>query len=175
MGKYYLTEKRIYSIYQGMIQRCTNPMNKKYHRYGGRGIKVCKEWSMNLDNFIIWAKCNGYKEGLQIDRIDNDGNYEPGNCRWVTNKENCRNTSKTILLEHNGVIKPAIEIAETVGVKSEAVVRQVKHGHSVDEALSFLARRIRDKAEGRRSLKAQRIAELKKIIDENYCFFQMLD
>lgn len=77
--------------------RCYNPNNKSYKRYGGRGIKVCDEWVNNTNSFIRWAKENGYKPGLEIDRENNNGNYEPNNCRWTTKAENNRNQSTTKL------------------------------------------------------------------------------
>ena len=73
-----------------MKQRCLNPNKHNYHRYGGRGIQVCKEWLRSAP-FIEWALNNGYQDNLTIDRIDNDGNYEPSNCRWITNEENQKN------------------------------------------------------------------------------------
>ena len=70
-----------------MKQRCNNPNKSNYERYGGRGIKVCKEWEENFTAFETWALANGYSDSLSIDRIENNGNYEPGNCRWATAKE----------------------------------------------------------------------------------------
>jgi hypothetical protein len=69
----------------------------KYHRYGGRGITICDEWKDSFIKFYEWVVTNGYKEGLQIDRIDNDGNYEPGNCRFVTARVNSHNSTSTKL------------------------------------------------------------------------------
>ena len=81
----------LYSKYTHMILRCYNPKSNRYYRYGARGITVCDEWLESIDNFIEWAESIGYEpnRGLQIDRIDNDGNYEPSNCRFVSIKENC--------------------------------------------------------------------------------------
>jgi hypothetical protein len=73
-----------------MIQRTTNPKALGYKNYGERGIVVCDEWKNNI-NFFIWARSHGYKEGLEIDREDNDGNYCPENCRFVTRSQNCTN------------------------------------------------------------------------------------
>ncbi len=82
---------RIYGIWEGMKQRCTNPNVDRYPRYGGRGIEVCQEWMNDFEAFYKWAMANGYADDLTIDRIDNDGNYTPDNCRWVTIAENLRN------------------------------------------------------------------------------------
>lgn len=77
-----------------MRQRCFNKKHPKYNRYGGRGIKICDEWLIS-QNFVQWALSNGWKPGLSIDRIDNDGNYCPENCRWITMSENSRKKRTT--------------------------------------------------------------------------------
>lgn len=76
---------RLYRIWKGIRNRCNNVNNKDYHHYGGRGISVCNEWS-DFTVFRDWAFANGYCDVLTIDRIDNDGNYEPLNCRWTDMK-----------------------------------------------------------------------------------------
>ena len=96
-----LSNSRIYHVWNGMLQRCENPNCDAYKYYGARGIKVCKEWH-NLEKFAKWAYSTGYDENAErgdctIDRIDNDGNYEPSNCRWADMKvqaSNKRNTKK---------------------------------------------------------------------------------
>ncbi len=86
---------KLHNTYIGMTQRCWDKNAINYSNYGGRGITVCKEWR-NFDNFALWALINGFKEGLEIDRIDNYLGYEPTNCRFVTRSENMRNTRVNI-------------------------------------------------------------------------------
>lgn len=89
-----IVKKGYYHTWQHMKQRCSNPKNKFYHRYGGRGISVCEEW-LNIKDFSEWAFQNGWKDGLSLDRIDNDGNYCPDNCQWISLSENSRKKSTT--------------------------------------------------------------------------------
>ena len=97
-------KQRLYRVWKAMRERCNNPHNKSFKNYGGRGIKVCDEWQKDYLAFHKWAMANGYKEEtlpnglnrLTIDRIDVNGNYEPNNCRFVTNAENARNKRKSL-------------------------------------------------------------------------------
>lgn len=82
---------RLYRCWQSIKSRCFNPNAKAYKWYGARGITMCGEWVNSFHSFRDWSFANGYAENLEIDRIDNDGNYSPDNCRWVTHKENCNN------------------------------------------------------------------------------------
>jgi hypothetical protein len=91
-------KNRLYSIWTTMKQRCYNPKNVNYKLYGARGIIVCSEWRFSFRSFKTWAFQNGYDEKLTIDRINNDGNYEPDNCRWVTREENNKNKRPKITI-----------------------------------------------------------------------------
>jgi len=90
--KHGLHRSKIYKVWTSLKQRCHNPNASFFNRYGGRGITYCEDWDQ-FQPFYDWAMENGYQEGLTIDRINNDGNYEPSNCRWVTHQENCQNRS----------------------------------------------------------------------------------
>lgn len=116
---------KLYGLWSTIKQRCENQNREKYSSYGGRGIKVCEEWK-DPNAFIEWALNNGYQEGLQIDRINNDGDYSPQNCRWVTNKENCRNRRSNISLTVNGETKIAVEWCEEKRVSPFTVYSWVR-------------------------------------------------
>lgn len=93
--KYKIQNRRLYQCWRGMKRRCFDAKDKRYYRYGGRGITVCNEW-LDYDIFAKWALNNGYREDLTIDRINNDGNYEPSNCKWSTHKEQALNRSTSL-------------------------------------------------------------------------------
>lgn len=103
---------RLYLIWQKMKDRCSNTNNPHYHRYGGRGIKVCDEWYNSFVPFYEWAINNNYTEELTLDRIDNDGNYEPSNCRWVTMQEQCNNRSSNIKITIGNATKTLLQWCE---------------------------------------------------------------
>ena len=84
---------KVYNVWLNMKNRCANPKNQSYKYYGGRGISVYKEWISNYQAFKFWALLNGYADNLTIDRIDHYGNYEPNNCRWITQSENTRKSN----------------------------------------------------------------------------------
>lgn len=124
-----MSDMPIYHVWQGMKDRCNNPNNKQYADYGGRGIRVCDEWLNSSDTFIEWAIQNGYKEGFQIDRISVDGNYEPDNCRFVTQLENARNKRNTVLIHYEGELHTIGEVAEITGLREELIYQRIHRWH----------------------------------------------
>jgi hypothetical protein len=108
-----------------MIHRCENPKRDNYPRYGGRGIYVCDQWH-NPHAFFDWALQNGYSRGLQIDRIDNNGNYCPENCRFVCPKENSRNTRRNVVLILNGISKTVAEWTDGTTISQFTVYWWIK-------------------------------------------------
>lgn len=97
------TGKRLYRIWSLMKDRCANANNVNHKYYGGRGIKVCDDWSLEYIKFKEWALSNGYSDDLTIDRINNDGNYEPNNCRWANYSEQALNRSVAGSIKLRGV------------------------------------------------------------------------
>lgn len=89
--------RRLYRIWGNMKKRCYCASIKEYHRYGGRGITVCPEWKNNFLSFRFWAMSSGYQDNLTIDRINNDGNYQPDNCQWLSRAENARKGARKIV------------------------------------------------------------------------------
>lgn len=108
-----------------MKTRCQNSKSKEYDRYGGRGITVCEEWKNDFMSFYNWAIANGYQEGLTIDRKDNDGNYEPSNCRWITRKEQMNNCSRNHLITIDGETHTIKEWSEITGVPASRITARI--------------------------------------------------
>ena len=126
---------KLYNVWISMKKRCSNKNNKDYANYGGRGIKVCEQW-LDFVPFKEWAKESDYREGLQIDRINNDGDYCPTNCRWVTPKENARNRRKTLWGTINGETKPLSEWCEIYKIAYRLVYARLSRGWDLLDALT---------------------------------------
>lgn len=120
-------KRRLYRKYWSMRNRCEYPGSRYYYCYGGRGIKVCDEWK-EFEVFEKWAYENGFKEGLTLDRIDVNGNYEPNNCRWITQKEQCYNTRRNVYITRNGKRKTVTEWSEITGIGKATIQRRMELG-----------------------------------------------
>ena len=117
---------RLRNIWCGIKRRCTNPKDSRYPRYGGRGIAICDDWLYSFDSFQQWAINNGYSDNLTIDRIDNNGDYIPDNCRWITHSEQQRNRNNNIRVEHNGESKTISEWSRILGLSDKCLYKRYK-------------------------------------------------
>lgn len=128
---------RLYKIYYGMKDRCYNPNIKQYENYGGRGIAICDEWlgKTGFKNFCEWALQNGYTKNLTIDRIDVNGNYEPSNCRWATNKAQQNNKRNTQYIIVYGERLPIKQASEKYGINYHTLRKRLKKGYSPEESI----------------------------------------
>lgn len=122
-----------YRIWVGMRQRCNNPSNCEYASYGKRGISVCARWN----DFSAFLSDMGERpRGRSIDRINNDGDYELSNCRWVTPSEQARNTRRTKMLSFNGETMCMKDWARKIGLRPDTLWRRLAGGWPVEEALT---------------------------------------
>jgi hypothetical protein len=128
-------QSRLYNIWHGMKKRCSNKNDKDYKNYGGRGITLCKQWQ-NYVPFKKWSLEHGYREDLQIDRINNDGNYFPKNCQWVSRKKNARNTRLTRWETINGETKSLAEWCEIYNQDYHVVHNRLKLNWNLIDALT---------------------------------------
>ncbi|STP30711.1 Uncharacterised protein [Enterococcus durans] len=134
--KHGMSGTRIYKTWHNIRSRCKNPNASKYENYGGKGITICEEWDSSFENFYEWAMENGYEEGLTIDRIDATGNYEPGNCRWATYKEQNNHLSTNHLITFKGETHNITEWAEIVGLSKKCLSERIRRGWEVERALT---------------------------------------
>ena len=116
---------RIYSVWLSMKKRCYQTTHAEFDRYGGRGIFVCDEWKNDFSAFKVWADNSGYRDDLEIDRIDNDKGYCPENCRWVTRKINSNNRSKNHRVYFRDERRTIAEIADMVGLPYWTIYQRV--------------------------------------------------
>ena len=128
------SDKKLMGVWRSMMYRCQNKKSNRYHRYGGRGIKVCDEWQ-DIDTFTDWALANGYQHGLTIDRIDLDGMYCPENCRFVDIMEQANNRSTSAFVEYKGERKTVTQWSRITGLQASTIYYRLKHGWSVEDAL----------------------------------------
>lgn len=120
------SNSKLYRVWDSMVRRCHNPNHRAFPSYGGRGVTVCQEWR-DYRGFMTWAQDSGYQEGLTIDRIDNDGSYEPSNCRWATRKEQQNNRRCCVYIEHDGRRLTVTQWSELLGIPRHTVRKYFEH------------------------------------------------
>lgn len=128
------SKTRLHNVWSHMKRRCNNVKNPSYHRYGGRGIKVCKEWH-RFKPFMEWALNNGYSDKLQIDRIDNNDGYYPENCRFVTARKNSQNRRSNRNITYKGKTFCINEASRRYGIKRQTLAQRLDNGWSVEKAI----------------------------------------
>lgn len=131
-----------YSGWRGMIQRCTDANHKQWKDYGGRGIKVCERWQNSFANFL--EDMGERPDGMELDRINNDGDYEPGNCRWISRNRNSKNKRSNVLITWNGETKCATEWDESLGLAKGVVGHRLKKGWSVEKAITTPSNKVKN-------------------------------
>ena len=131
-----LFRSRLYREWCGMKKRCYNSKYEFYNRYGGRGIKVCEEWLNDFVSFKNWAISNGYNDNLELDRIDNDKDYEPNNCRWQNRTNQVRNRSNTIYLEKGKMKRTLKEWCEIYDISYKLAHARYKKRLSFEKIFS---------------------------------------
>lgn len=170
---HHLKNTRIYRIWCGMKRRCYNKHNEHFDRYGGRGIIVCDEWKTDFMNFYDWAMSNGYDDKLSIDRINNEGNYEPSNCRWANQKQQVVNSTAAIKCSLGGNIVSLSDIADILGVsfkRIRRIVYMLNNGYDMNEILSL------SKKDDSFMFAEETDAEKKQIVDlKPKCEFKTFD
>jgi hypothetical protein len=127
-----MSEKPIYRTWIAMASRCNNPNHSAYRDYGGRGIKICERWK-KFENF--YEDMGDKPPGMTIDRIDNDGDYSPSNCRWVTSKEQSRNKRSNVWVTFNGKTMTVADWARETGLRAEKIRYRLKAGWPTEKVL----------------------------------------
>jgi hypothetical protein len=134
-GTHYMSKTPIYRVWRSMISRCENSNNSQFHLYGGRGVTVCRRWR---ESFAAFRDDMGQKptSSHSLDRIDNNGNYEPGNVRWATAKEQAANLRKNVNLTHDGETLCVSAWARKTGLREQTLRRRLSLGWSHEKALT---------------------------------------
>lgn len=131
---------RLYRCWRNMKDRCDNPNNNEYKNYGGRGIKVCKEWT-NFNPFYDWAISHGYQNNLTIERIDVNGNYCPENCTWITRYAQARNRTDNRTISFNGKTMIITDWAKELGISEATIRHRLNIGWSIERTLTTQVQR----------------------------------
>jgi hypothetical protein len=125
----------LHNRWWGMLERCENPASHAFHNYGGRGVRVCYEWH-DYPAFRNWALATGYRAGLSIDRIDNDGDYTPKNCRWATSKQQAYNRRTNHYLTYAGISLTVTQWGEATGFGRSVIKERLRAGWPISRILT---------------------------------------
>lgn len=135
--KHGLKNHKLYGVRIKFISRCYNNNDKDYKNYGGRNIKVCKEWRNDFKTFYDWSLNNGYKEGLTIERIDVNGNYSPNNCKWIHNSEQSLNWRRSLKFTYKNETKDIRYFSNKYNIKYNTLRGRLQNGWSISDAIEI--------------------------------------
>jgi hypothetical protein len=127
---------RLYRIWAGIRTRCLNSNDKTFKNYGQRGICICNEWKNNFKVFHDWAIANGYSDNLTIERINNDGDYEPSNCKWADDIEQANNKRTSRIITFNGMAKTLSQWAKYYNINYNMLFERLKRGWTFEKAIT---------------------------------------
>lgn len=144
------THTRLYRIWANMKQRCYNPKNDNYHKYGEKGITICETWKNDYILFRDWALNNGYKDNLTIDRIDGLKGYFPENCRWVTTKVQNHNLRTNVNITYCGQTKCISDWSKETGIPQQTISERLEKGYPLDIVFTKGSLRWSNKIEHKR-------------------------
>jgi hypothetical protein len=131
-----MSSTKLHRVLRSIRMRCLNPNDRGYKHYGGRGISICDEWKNESASFFAWAHANGYREGLTIDRIDNDGDYSPENCRFVDRFVQMNNRRDNRRHTYKGISYTLAQLGRLSGLCAETVGNRIDvQGMSVEQAV----------------------------------------
>lgn len=132
-----MSTSHLYTIWENMKHRCNDPKNIVYRNYGGRGIRVCDEWMNSFDSFAKWAESTGYLDGLSIERVDVNGNYEPSNCKWITKRQQYLNRTDSHRITAFGKTQTIKEWSDETGIKYDTIERRInQYGWTPERAVT---------------------------------------
>lgn len=138
-------QPRLWKVWSSMRGRCLDPKYDSYPNYGGRGITICDEWMADFQSFAEWALANGYDSEAPygectLDRIDNNGNYEPHNCRWANIRQQQNNKNTNVVITYNGETHTIAEWSRLTGIAPDRIRRRLLSGWSAEETLTLASR-----------------------------------
>lgn len=142
-GTHLKTKTRLHNIWVNMKARCRNSNSTSYEDYGGRGIAVCEKWENSFESFYDWSMNNGYRENLSIDRIDNNKDYCPENCRWSDVYKQCNNKRNNVWAEINGSKKTLAEWSRYTGINYDTIRSRYKNGKRGSDLIIEPKRRVK--------------------------------
>lgn len=137
-------DKRLYRLWAAIKRRCYYEKCVGYHNYGGRGVRMCDEWKNEAAKFVEWCKSHGYKKGLEIDRINNNGNYEPNNCQFISKVENEKKKRNTIWLTIDGISKVCADWNRLMEKPEKYYIQRIYRKMGEEYAINVIRNRLNE-------------------------------